>query len=290
MAGVEHAPVSSELAYLVLIFAVLVVPRVLQRLLVPAPLTGFALGMIAAALLGAYSHDETLSLLATLGISSLFLFAGLEIDLPSLRKGWWGLLVHLLIRSAVVCAAAWAGVRYLAMSWQVAALLALALLTPSTGFILETLERLGLNEEERYWIKIKAIGSEVLALLALFVVLQSDTLERLAWSSAGLVGLIALVPAMLLVLGRWVVPFAPGSGFSLLLMVGMIAAYATKEMGVYYLVGAFLVGLAARLLRERLPDFASDENLRAVQLFASFFVPFYFFYRGMEIPLGALAW
>jgi Kef-type K+ transport system membrane component KefB len=98
------------------------------------------------------------------------------------------------------------------------------------------------------------------------------------------------LPFLLMLLGRTVIPHAPGSEFSLLVMVGLIAAYVTKELGVYYLVGAFLAGFAARQLREKMPTLASDENLHAVKLFASFFVPFYFFYSGMKVPEGALLW
>ena len=67
-------------------------------------------------------------------------------------------------------------------------------------------------------------------------------------------------------------------------------AYLTYQLGVYYLVGAFLAGFVARLLRQRMPKLASDENLHAIQMFASFFVPFYFFYKGMSVPTGALTW
>ena len=69
--------ITSEVAYLLLIFGLMVVPRVFQRLRIPAPLTSFGFGMVAAVFLSAFSHDATLALLATLGISSLFLFAGL---------------------------------------------------------------------------------------------------------------------------------------------------------------------------------------------------------------------
>lgn len=287
MSNIEY---TSEVAYLILIFGLLVVPRALQRFLIPAPLTCFVVGVLASLFLSAFSNDATLSLLATLGISSLFLFAGLEIDVAALRRGVWPLLAHLLVRSLIIGGGVWLGQRYLALSWQAAALLALALLTPSTGFILETLERLGLDEAERFWVTIKAIGSELLALLLLFGILQSGSAERLAWSSAALVAMIVLVPLLFLLLGRLVMPYAPGSEFSLLVMVGLIAAYLTKELGVYYLVGAFLAGSAARLLRERLPALASEENLHSVRLFASFFVPFYFFYQGMNVPAGALVW
>jgi Kef-type K+ transport system membrane component KefB len=282
--------ISNEFVYVLLIFGLLVAPRALQRYLIPAPLSCFALGMAAALALGASTIDATLTLMATLGISSLFLFAGLEIDLPGLRRGLGPLIAHLAVRSLVVAGAAVLAMRFLAATWQVGVLLALALLTPSTGFILESLARLGLDEKERFWVTNKAIGGEMLALVALFAVLQSDSLNHLLWSSAALAGMIVLMPLLFIALGRLVVPYAPGSEFSLLVMVGLMAAYLTKQLGVYYLVGAFIAGLVARLLRERMPALASAENLHAVKLFASFFVPFYFFHNGMNVPSGAVQW
>ena len=109
-------------------------------------------------------------------------------------------------------------------------------------------------------------------------------------SLAALLAIAFGLPLLFIFLGRIVIPFAPGSEFSLLIMVGLIAAYLTKQLGVYYLVGAFFTGLAARQLHKRMPTLASDDNLHAVQLFASFFVPFYFFYGGMKVPEGALQW
>jgi Kef-type K+ transport system membrane component KefB len=282
--------VTSEVVYLLLIFGLLVIPRALQRFRIPAPLTSFAFGMVAAVFLVGFSQDATLALLATLGISSLFLFAGLEVQIEALRRGMWPLLTHLAARAASLSATAYLGMTYLDLSWQVAALLALALLTPSTGFILDTLSRLGLTEDERYWVTVKAIGGELLALVVLFIVLQSGSVERLALASGALALMIIGMPLLFMGLGRLVLPHAPGSEFSLLVMVGLIAAYITYQLGVYYLVGAFLAGFIARLLRLRMPLLASDENLRAIQMFASFFVPFYFFYMGMRVPSGALSW
>jgi Kef-type K+ transport system membrane component KefB len=282
--------ITSEVVYLLLIFGLLVIPRALQRFRIPAPLTSFAFGMVAAVFLVGFSQDATLALLATLGISSLFLFAGLEVQIEDLRRGMWPLLTHLAARAASLSATAYLGITYLDLSWQVAALLALALLTPSTGFILDTLSRLGLTEDERYWVTVKAVGGELLALVVLFIVLQSGSIERLALASGALTLMIIGMPLLFMGLGRLVLPHAPGSEFSLLVMVGLIAAYITYQLGVYYLVGAFLAGFIARLLRLRMPLLASDENLRAIQMFASFFVPFYFFYMGMRVPSGALSW
>ncbi len=281
---------SQELVYLLLIFGLLVVPRALQRFRVPAPLTCLVVGIEAMLGLGDRTHDPVIALLATLGLSSLFLFAGLEVDLHALRRGLWPLLAHLVIRSATLAGVAWLAWRYAGLSWQAAALLALALLTPSTGFIIDTLGRLGLDEAERFWVTNKAIAGELLALAALFLILQAGDPAHMALSSMALLALLVGLPLLFVALGRWVAPQAPGSEFSLLVMVGLIAAFATYKLGVYYLVGAFIAGLVARLLRQRMPALASDENLHAVRLFATFFVPFYFFYAGTKVPASALSW
>ena len=286
----DSVTLTSDLAYLGLIFALIVIPRALQRYRLPAPLTSLGLGMLATLVLGPGYHDATLVLLATLGISSLFLFAGLEVDLASLRRGRGPLLIHLAMRSVLLAATTYGCMRQFGFPWNTSLLLALALLTPSTGFILESLARLGLDADERYWVGIKAIGSEILALVVVFVVLQSDSATHLGMSTLAILAMILGIPLVFGVLGRLVVPHAPGSEFSLLLMVGLIAAYVTDRLGVHALVGAFLAGFIAQLLRNRMPGLASHENLRAIQLFASFFIPFYFFVAGLGIPASALQW
>jgi len=200
------------------------------------------------------------------------------------------LMHHLSLRLVTLMFCIWLGIRFFGYGWQVAGLLALAVLTPSTGFILESLPRLELDENERFWVTTKAIVGELLALIMLFVILKSDSYVSLGMSSVVLVLIAFGLPALLIWLGRWVIPHAPGSEFSLLVMVGLIAADLTRQLGIYYLVGAFMTGFAARQLRERMPTLASDENLRAVKLFASFFVPFYFFYSGMKVQHGVLQW
>ena len=279
-----------ELVYLLLIFGLLVVPRWLQRFKLPAPITSLALGIGAMLALGERSHDPVVVLLSTIGISSLFLFAGLEVDPAELRKGLRQLATHLVIRIATLSGVAWLAWRFAGLGWQAAALLALALLTPSTGFILDTLERLGLDQEERFWVTSKAIAGELLALAALFFLLQAHDVLQLAASSSAMIALIVGLPLLFIGLGRWVVPHAPGSEFSLLVMVGLVGAFVTYKLGVYYLVGAFIAGLAARSLQARMPTLASKDNLHALRLFATFFVPFYFFHAGTEISRDALSW
>ena len=279
-----------ELVYLGLIFVLLLVPRVLQRFRIPAPLTTFSLGLAAGLLVPGLAADSSLALLAVLGISSLFLFAGLEVEPEAFRRARWPLLGHLALRAAALAAVGWAATHFAGLQWQAGVLLALALLTPSTGFILDTLAEQGLDEEERFWVAAKAVAGEILALVVLFFVVQSGSASAFGLNSVALLALVAGLPLAFLLFGRYVLPHAPGAEFSLLVLVGLVAAWLTKQLGVYYLVGAFLTGLAARLLRGRMPLLASDDNLRAVRLFASFFVPFYFFYSGTRVPAEAFQW
>ena len=281
---------NNELIYLLLIFGLLVVPRALQRFKIPGPITSLALGIGAMLVWGEKTHDPVVTLLSALGISSLFLFAGLEVELQALRRGLGRLLTHLAIRIASLAGVGWLAWRYLDLGWQAALLVALALLTPSTGFILDTLAKLGLDEEEQFWVTSKAIAGELLALAMLFVVLLANDPVQLGMSSLAMLALLVGLPLLFLALGRWVMPQAPGSEFSLLVMVGMVAAYVTYKLGVYYLVGAFIAGLTARLLHERMPKLASEDNIHALRLFATFFVPFYFFHAGTEVSRDALSW
>lgn len=290
MSELVQSLLKSELVYLLLALGLLVLPKALQRYRLPAPITCFVLGIAVGRGIEGVADDVTLKLLSTLGISSLFLFAGLEVDFDALRKDRRPLVGHLVIQIVLLAGVAYTGMHLFGFEWQAATLLALALLTPSTGFILDTLSRLGLNDREQFSVTSKAISGELLALILMFFVLQSSSLQGFVVTTIGFALLILVLPYIFILLGRTVLPHAPGSEFSLLVMVGLIAAFITKQLGVYYLVGAFVVGLVANRLHLRMPTLASDTNLQAIRLFASFFVPFYFFSGGAHVPMGALGW
>ena len=276
------------MVYLGMVFCLLVVPRALQRFRLPAALTCFGLGIVVAVFYKPLAGDRVMDVVATLGIASLFLFAGLEVDLVEIRRQLSRLSWHLALRVLFLLFFTWLGNRILRMAWQPAALLALGLLTPSTGFILDTLPDSGLPVSEQNEVELSAIVGEMTALLLLFLVSQAGSIETLAICSAGLFLLIVLTPLVFLALGKYVVPYAPGSEFSLLIMVGVICAVITNALGVHFLIGAFVAGLVAGQLKERMVTLVSYENLQAVRLFASFFIPFYFFHQGLNVPSGAL--
>jgi Kef-type K+ transport system membrane component KefB len=279
---------STTFIYLAVVFGLLVIPRALQRFRLPAPLTCFAFGIIVSGFFKPLVLDSVISYLSTLGIAALFLFAGLEVDLAELRRQLPSLAGHFAVRGLVLVVCARIFALYFHLGWQVDWMLALGLLTPSTGFILDMLPHSGLDQIEQQEVALHAVAGEVTAVFLFLVISQAGSFKTLLISGGAIALLIALLPLLFLALGRWVVPYAPGSEFSLLLMVGLICAIITETLGVYYLVGAFVAGLVARTLSKRMKTLASDQNLEAIRLFASFFIPFYFFHSGLGVPTAAL--
>lgn len=278
----------SDLLYLGVLFALFVVPKVLQRFRLPAAVTSLVLGSAAAAA-GLFRDDPTIHLLATFGIVALFLFAGLELRAADFRDGTRVLAQHLASQVASLVLVAFVAFSTLDLEPRASWLVALAVLTPSAGFILDSLDSFGLSEEGRFWTKSKAIAAELLALLTLFVALQSTSARRMVLATLALTALVFLIPLLFRVFAARVAPFAPRSEFAFLLMLALVCAHATRRLGVYYLVGAFLVGVAARQFQERLPAISSEKMLHAVEAFASIFVPFYFFEAGLRLDAARIA-
>lgn len=279
----ELSSLSPELQYLLVVVGLFIVPRILQRFRLPSAITCLGLGALLGIGFHLFHEGNVIPLLATLGIVSLFLFAGLEVDVDELRRGAKITLGHLAVQTLVLCASTAALGSYFLLEWRAALLMALAIFTPSTGFILDSLPAFGLNEQQRYWVKTKAIASELVALLALFVTVQSASFAGLFQASAVLVVMVVLLPLVFELFARVILPYAPKSEFAFLLILALVCAYVTRQLGVYYLVGAFVVGVTAVRLRKRLPVLASERLLVGIELFASFFIPFYFFKAGVHL-------
>lgn len=281
----ENTPVPglpTELAYLALLFALFVAPKWLQRYRLPAAITSLVMG-VAATLLGVFAHDPTIQLLSTFGIVALFLFAGLEIDGAELRRSAGAVIVHGLIWLLVATLATGFAQWVFHLALRPAILVAFALVTPSTGFILSSLSAFGLEADERFAVKSKAVAAELLALTGLFFVLQSTSAERLGLATLAMIALVVLIPLAFRLFAATVAPHAPRSEFAFLLMIALICSYATRRLGVYYLVGAFVVGVAAQRFRARMPAMSSEKMVDALEAFGSVFIPFYFFNAGSHV-------
>lgn len=274
---------SPDVMYVLLIFGIFIVSRYLERFRIPNAITCVAIGIAFGIGAGTLTNDATVKVFAVLGIVSLFLFAGMEVNIGELRRGRSVLAQHLVIRSGVIVGATMILQRFLGLELRPAVIVALALLTPSTGFILSSLASLDLSDDERFWIKSKAIATEVVALVALFVALQSATPDTFGLSVVALLLMVLLLPVIFKMFARAILPYAPNTEFAFLVIVALLCASLTKKLGVYYLMGAFVVGVTEQRLRFEFPTLASEGLMRAVELFASFFIPFYFLEAGLAL-------
>lgn len=276
--------------HLVLLAVLLLLPRILQRFRVPTGITAFGIGVAAGLGLGfgRDGADPVVQAVSVLGISSLFLTAGLEVDLDEMRGQARVLVQHLAVRAALLAVGTGAFVQGWGLDVRAAAVASLAVLTPSAGFILESLSSLGLYRDERAWVRSKVIAAELLALGVLVFVSQDDVAD--AGIAGGVIAaLVLLLPVVLRWFASWVLPYAPRSEFTFVVLLAVLCAVLTRALGVYYLVGAFVVGLTARRFRERVPALSSDSLLHAVEAFTTLAVPFYFFHAGTKVADGDLS-
>ena len=282
---------SRELAYLLLICGLLVVPGLLLRLRIPPPLTCFMLGVaVILALPGGHHSDAAVHLLAALGISTLFLYAGLEVNLETLRQAVGPLSIYLLTRVLSVAATAWLAWRYIDLGWQDATLLALALLTSSTGFIIDSLDRFGLADRGAILGHEQCDQRRIAGARHHVRGAEGQRSGRARQGHAGAVGNAGGAAA--------------GAG-----RAGTLDRSLCRGFGIFAADhGRIRGGLRHRRHRSantcwahslpdswrgccepRVPQLASADNLHAVKLFSSFFLPFYFFARGAGVPADALS-
>ena len=117
---------------------------------------------------------------------------------------------------------------------------------------------------------------------------QSSSARQLGIATASLAGLLIVIPLAFRFFARFVAPYAPRSEFAFLLGVAVVTAIATRALGVYYLLGAFLVGVSAQRFRSQLPALSSEKLIDALEAFGSVFIPFYFFSAGTHIERASL--
>ena len=128
-----------DIYFILLFFMLLVFPKFLQRFGVPSAITSFCVGLASGPIFDVVQSNQIINILSTLGIVTLFLFAGLEADLPKLTKGKSILFQHILIFLTILCIATGIFCRVFEFDVRSSALIAIALLTPSAGFILDSL-------------------------------------------------------------------------------------------------------------------------------------------------------
>ncbi len=286
--------ITQDLVYLLLFAIVQIVPKLFQRVKIPTGITALFIGAIAIYFQPTLIDDSLFRFLAQIGITSLFVFAGLEVDFKDLDKDKTYLVKYLLSSIVIIIGIASSVYYFFKIPFQEAFILALGIFTPSAGFIINSINSFDLSTNQEYWVKSKAISKEIVAILLLFVALQSDNITKLLISSFFFAILFFVLPYFFRFFFKFISPYAPDSELPFLVVLSLVAGVASKELGAYYLVGAFAVGIVGSQFKNKIFKKDQEEIFLNLESFFNVFLPFYFFYAGLkvvfsEISLKALA-
>lgn len=272
----------------ILLGLVILAPRILEVVRIPMPLSALALGLLWSPYYLDQPAQQPLDIVATMAITLLFLFAGLEVDIPQIRQQWKSYVslgvIHLVVIAAVTAVLS---MLYL-LEPGVAAIVAIGLVTPSAGYILDFAAKAPLNRREKRGVAQCAIGLEVVSLLAMVVILKLDSVWSIAQTAALIVMGFLVIPPIWRWLQRAFFPLVGPAEFVSMFMLAMLLSYASKAIGLYYIFGAFMTGMIiGQLHRERVGG-GAERHLHAIELMTALFIPVYFFRAGAHIPVESV--
>lgn len=282
----ENISITKDLEYLIIFSTVLLFPKVLLKFKVPSGITALVIGCIFGYYDSAIQTDQLFRFLAQIGITSLFVFSGLEVNFEEFKEDK-DYLIKYSVKSLLILAAITFGLKeVLDLSVQNSLILGLGIFTPSAGFIINSLHSFKIGEDQEYWVKSKAISKEVIAIIVMFVALQSHDLKVMAFSTLFFVSLFLVLPFVFKFYFKFISPYAPNSEVPFLVVISLIAGVVSKELGAYYLIGAFIVGLVGSQFKHKI--FKHDEKtlFMALSSFFNVFLPFYFFYAGVKLSFS----
>jgi Kef-type K+ transport system membrane component KefB len=285
--------------FLLLFTLLFFLPRLIHRMHdIPHPLTEVFLGIILGLFAPEwFTQSDTVRVLSTIGIVTLFVYAGLEADTTFIRKRWKVFAETVAMFFILVALLTWGLTAFLAIPIVTAALIALALATPSASFILSVSKNL--VSEDKRWVESKSLTMEIIGIVLLALVLSGTDWKRLLLLALTMGTLIVIVPRILRILYRGVFSKLIGTEFPFILAVALMSAALTEAIGLHYLVGAFFAGMVAKRFIE---DLAKDrayahvtrerghEIAEGFGFFAATFAPFYFFTVGLQITPDIISW
>jgi Kef-type K+ transport system membrane component KefB len=277
--------ITKDLQYLAVFTLVLILPKVLLRFKIPSGITAIIIGILFATYNQELKNDQLFRFLSQIGITSLFLFAGLEVEFKELYEDRVYLSKYLAKFLVALIFIAVSINYFFDLNFQNSLILSLGIFTPSAGFIMTSLHSFKVEQDQEYWVKSKAISKEVLSIILLFIVLQGQNLKLMLISSAYFVVLFLILPPIFKLFFKFISPYAPNSEIPFLVTLSLVSGIISKELGTYYLVGAFVVGLIGSRFKEDIFHEGQEALFRSLSGFFTVFLPFYFFYAGLSIDL-----
>lgn len=278
--------------FFVILAVIFFLPKVVNRISkIPDALTELMIGIfLGIALPSFFFIDDMITILGTIGVVTLFVFSGMEVDTNFIGMNKKFFTEHIMLHILIFVAVGISIFYYLQTSPQIALLVSLALTTPSASFILSSIRTL--EKERKQWIESKALAGEITALILMVILLSLSDITRLLLSLVTLVLLITLLPIILEFLFKKLFSKLIGCEFSFIFVVTMISAFITEFVGIHFLVGAFIAGFVAKRF---INDIVKDESYEHCSevfgqqiiigfgYFVLIFAPFYFFSVGLRM-------
>jgi Kef-type K+ transport system membrane component KefB len=278
--------------FFVILALLFFLPKVINRLTrVPDSLTELLIGIVLGVALPSFFFiDDMLTVLSTIGIVTLFVFSGMDVDTSFIVKNKKFFIEHILLHILIIFIVGYAIQLWFHLSFQIAFLISLALTTPSASFILSSVKKI--EKERKQWIESKALAGEITGLAFMVILLSLSDIKTLLVSLITLVLLITLLPYVIEILYKKIFCKLIGCEFSFIFVVAMISAFITEYVGVNFLVGAFVAGFVAKqfindIVKDKLYEHFSENLGRQLMIGFGFFMlifsPFYFFSVGLNI-------
>jgi len=283
---VENFSITKDIEYLIIFSTVLIFPKMLLKFKVPSGITALIIGCIFGYYDSSIQTDQLFRFLAQIGITSLFVFSGLEVNIEEFKEDKEYLIKYSLKSFTALGLIAFGLMNVLDLSVQNSIILGLGIFTPSAGFIINSLHSFKIGEDQEYWVKSKAISKEVISIIVMFVALQSHDLKVMSFSIIFFVGLFLILPYVFKFYFKFISPYAPNSEVPFLVVISLIAGVISKELGAYYLIGAFIVGLVGSQFKHKIFNDDEETLFTALSSFFNVFLPFYFFYAGVKLTFG----
>ena len=113
-----NVSITNDLEYLAVFSLVLILPKILMRFRVPSGITALLIGVSIAILDPSLKSDNLFRFLSQIGITSLFLFAGLEVEFEELKEDRVYLAKYMTKSLIVLFAIAYAISNYFNLPFQ----------------------------------------------------------------------------------------------------------------------------------------------------------------------------
>jgi Kef-type K+ transport system membrane component KefB len=277
--------------FLIILAILFFIPKVIYRIRkIPYAITEIILGVILALTLPLFFYiDDTLTVLSAIGIITIFISGGMEADLDFIIKEKSAISEILIIQTIIVVALALGLNTIFHLTKQISILIALALATPSAGYVFSFLKSTSMSRKDKQNVQSVVVSLEILNILLLLVMLNLGSIWMIIFKIATIIALILLLPILLHFLYQKIFQKVIGAEFGLIFVIALLSAFATDYLGVHFIIGAFVAGIVSikfldKIKSEKFITSAKHSNIiQGFTFFAAIFAPFYFFMTGLML-------